>query len=258
MAEYQVARNKAIQQASYQNMALLARDSNDPWLAFAAQFASDILAIQFALSTEKELAVNDRVEILDDMWLRIEQQFQEDIATVDSGVNVATLLGNLRDIYSNKLTAISWAYFTELVAPSSAFTSSTITPESSSNTFGFDFFGGADSKTNIKEYREKANSLYTEYYMLKDRASAPAFTALYQADLLLFQAWLLDGSQRIQDNKRLWASTKMALATGYLRQLAGIPTDIEIYHKSVRAALINAAGIENAESLQSTLPDILG
>lgn len=259
LAPHLIAQHKAAQQTSYQGIALVAIESNEAWLGFGAQLATDWLALQFALTNaESDLSKNEIVEILTDIWVSVENKLQSALEDIkDEAIAVPGLLDSLRQLYSQKLEGSSWAYFTELVAPVSTFDGLLITKDSLTNHFGHLYFNGDSADILIEERMVKAKGLYTEYYALQEVAPQQAFSALYQADLATFEAWLLDNSMTMGDETMLWASIQLALSSEYLKQLHGIPINLDTYHENVRGALIRSVGVESSKSLSEILPTIM-
>lgn len=258
-ANHVLSQHKASQQQALQGLAVEALQSGDSWLGFAAQLTSDWLALQFVVaSAEEDLSPEELSELLTDIWTAVENHLNYEIFdATDFTVSLESAVTSIREIFSQKLNSHSWAYFTELVGPSSIFASTYISQDDLTNHFGWSYFGEGKLEQLINERFVRAKSLYTEYYTLKDSAISEAFSALYQADMAIFEAWLLDGAHRSHDSTRIWPATKLALASGYLHQLPGIPTSLEEYHANVRGALLLSAGAENASELLGVLPEIL-
>lgn len=259
LAPHLIAQHKAAQQTSYQGIALTAVESNEPWLGFGAQLATDWLALQFALTNAEPTLSKDEVsEVLTGIWVLVEEELQGKIGNIgNEAIEASGLLETLRQIYSRKLEGPSWGYFTELVAPVSVFDNLIITKESFANHFGFTHFDEKSAEIIIQERVKDAKKLYAEYYALQEVATKQAFSALYQADLATYEAWLLDKSLAMEDETRLWASIQFALSSGYLQQLPGIPVNLDAYHKDVRGALVRSVGVVNSDSLLEALPIIM-
>lgn len=247
---------KASQATSYQGLAKQASDLGESWVALNAQAAALWLALQFAaVKFSGKLSTSEDIETkLNDMWKDSDEAVTALVDEAEDSLSVSDILSAMYDTTTSHLNSRGKKFITARVADPQEFSHLPIDKDSLSRHFGWHHFGEASTAIVVSRKLYDARKLYKEFYMLRDESGVAAYSALYQADMLTFESWVLQRGADANDTSRVFAGIQIAIANAYLNQLPGIPVNPVAYEQMVRGSFARTLGIDDAREFAKTLP----
>lgn len=247
---------KANQAASYQGLANQAADLGESWVALNAQSAALWIVLQFAaVKFSGKLATSEDIETkLNDMWKDSDEAITALVDNAEVSLSVADILSTMYESAKSHLNARGKKFVTARVTDPQEFAHLIVEKESLSNHFGWHHFGEASTAVVVSRKLYDARKLYKEFYMLRDESGVAAYAALFQADMLTFESWVLQRGVDANDTSRVFAGIQIAIANAYMNQLPGIPVNPLAYEQLVRGSFARTLGLDDAHEFAKTLP----
>lgn len=249
---------KARQMTAYQGLAKRACDLGEGWLALNAQSAAVWLGAQFTLVkfARKNESALDIENSLNELWEKAQEETAAVVPADGAEISLDLVLAVSYKIIRDSLNARAKKYFDSIVTPAELFADVTVSKDSMNSHFAWETLGPASTDILVSRKLYDAKKLYKEFYMLREESRTAAYAALYQADMLSFEAWLLQRSKDIKDDSRAFVGIQLALANAYLQQLPGIPTAPVVYEEHVRGSFARTLGLDDALDFATILPSI--
>lgn len=231
---------------SYEGLATRAAEINDPWLSLHSQLLAD--AALFRLAAEKQMGSS--ANAIQDMDYAIGWAF-DTMKEADEYLLV-DIISEVRSALLRRVEGISDVLMSQF-APIEALQGLALNQNSAANSMGFVRYSNIEPYEFIKHKQDEATRAYVNAVKLSKESPAVAVAYLYQADLAVFESWLVAQSVAMKDYSYALAAIRWTLATSSLETLDGLPSKPNLAAREIRKSLLWAVGPENAKSLRKYL-----
>jgi hypothetical protein len=231
---------------SYEGLAQRALEIKDPWLSLHSQILADATVFRLVSQKHRGAEANDA----DDIHYSIGWAF--DIMEESEEYHVYKIVEEIRNALCRRAAAISDILMSEF-STLEGFDGLTINRSSPVNSLGFIRYSNIEPYEFIKTKQDEATRAYVNVIQLSAESPSKASAYIYQADLAVFESWLVAQSIAMKDETYVLAAIRWALATASLETLEGLPNKPKLAASEIRKSLLWAVGPENAKSLRKYL-----
>jgi hypothetical protein len=231
---------------SYEGLAQRALEIDDPWLSLHAQLLAD--AAVFRLVAQKYPGINR--DTIRDINYAIGWAFDSMIESEE--YSLVEVISEVREALTKRAEELADAMVSAF-SPIDVFKGLILDKKSAAKSLGFIRYANIEPYDFIKNKQDEATRAYVNAIQLSADAPAKAVAYIYQADLAVFESWLIAQSIAMDDFTYALASIRWALASASLSNLEGLPNRPAAAAKEIRKSLLWSVGPENAKSLRKYL-----